>query len=477
MRVLFRSPLGWGLLLAGILAACSSDKFSNVGSGLPLDVGQDADSVLVLLDPPLASTGAATIPVDLEEAYEDRALLYLGNRDEGQWKATPLFLVDFSQARLVGSGLDGFADFADSLVLTESVIDSVTFEVRQTRDDAKKGILRTMDLRELVGVDSLQASLLDQDLSTFLGGIVGGHAETLASSTLRIPMATSVALAHLLADETVGLALVDLTPSDPVFGGSPNPVPNSNFVALASRDIDIPSLYAEGAENPRVLAVEDLVPRLRFSLDEAFVKSSLSIADTVVVSDASIEVPVIQDMTHLQRQKASPTDLTLASYLPSRVWLDFDLVNSPVESDATINEALLTLHLRRATAIGGEELTDIFEGGILRRAIRAGSLSTQTYEVTQADAGPASKLGLGIVLNSRGSVSLADSAGTEVVVDVTDFAQRDANLLLDSSLGVMLALNLETEILNVFDFYGADAPDSLRPRLDLRFTPPADFWE
>jgi hypothetical protein len=474
----------WGLRLGllallGWVAACASDDFSAVGGDLPLDVGQDADSVLAQLDPPLLATDAQSVPVETTDPYVDRQLLYLGNRDEGQWKATPLFILDFAQAKLVGGeALADYADSALSLELTAANVDTVEFEVRQTKSDYQKGILRSVDLRELSGVDSLTSDLLDQDVSSLLGPIIGGFTQTLADPTIRIQADVETALAHFVARDRLAVAIVDKTPSDPVFSVAPDSLPNSNFVAIASVETPNADLYHETAPNATTATVPELVPKLRIRVDSMVIEEAFpALAGAHGLDNASVEVPVVQDMTHLQRQTASPGDITLSTYRVSRLWLDFDIDGSSIPSDATVNKAVLVLTPRPGSELGGERKIVVPAGGSEAYAeLISLPISTTTFEVDRMDAASPSTAGLSRVLHSASSVKLLYTGPGALKVDVTDFVQRDINRLLDDPIGVMIAMQF-TSTLNSIDYYGLDAPDALKPRLEIQFTPPADFWE
>jgi hypothetical protein len=485
MRVYLGSLPRIGLGLLALLVSCTSDKFSAVGSGLPLDVGQEADSVLVLLEPPLFPEGAGSVPIVLEESYEERALLYLGNRDEGQWKATPLFVLDFAQAELINGNLDlDLSDSLSRLPLRIGMITSVDFRVRQTREDNKKGISRDFQLREVVGSPTLDASLLDRDVSTLLGPVVSTVTGAAIQQRLSAPVDRALALSWYEAGDRLSLALHDLTTSQPftigegdsLFGNPGFDRPNSNFVSLASTDYTEPfspatSVFWERVNDKfQIVAYSEVVPRLVFELRADSVASALRVP-VGDVSDVVVEIPVVEDMTHLQQAVGSRRDLTLSTYRASRVWMDFDVANSAVPGDATINEAVLSLHVRPGSLIGGEVFSDVSF-----RELRQSNINTRSFEVSLVDAAPISTDGLGVVRNSSSSVRYFPEKDV-FRVDVTDFAQRDANLLLSDDLGILIRLNASQTTLNSVDFYGMDAPDSLRPRLDIRFTPPADFWE
>lgn len=464
---------GWWVA-AGLLTlvACSSDDFGAVGGDLPLDVSQEGDSVLVSLDPPLPAIAAQSVEPALNQPFLERSLLYLGNRDEGDWRATPLFVFDFSQAELRGLGLEDFADAVDSLELSEEVIERIEFNVVQTRDDQAKGIRRDLELYELDGVDDLDEGLLDQDIGSLLVGTSVASGQDLTANTLELSLTESMVLEWLSEDRSVSFGLFDLTPSNPTVGEGVEL--DSNVVVLASRENTLETLFVE--EGTDVPGLEDNDPRITIFLDRDFVAQELGLDPEDLGDDISIRTEASQDMTHFQRTVASPSDLTLSSHLPSRIWLDFDLLGSAVPGDATINEALLTLHLREETSLGGTTLGRQGDGFL---TFEDGEPETAAFEVGLSRTDAATTDGLPFVLSSRSSVDPRQEAPT-FVADVTDFVQRDINLLLqdaDEEIGILVALTAETSVLNVFDFYGTDAPEALRPRLEIRFTPPADFWE
>ena len=417
------------------LGACSSDEFGRVGGDLPLDVSQDPDSLRVVL-PSVAVLEAMDVVPDLDQDDSEREILYLGHRDLGGFRATPMLRFHLDRSSL-----------PDSVVIDSTNLRRIELELEPLATSVAKGFART------VGVYRLQAPLdstaNEQPLGSLLGeelfetqGLLATdpilfHEESTSPQAVSRPALRDSVLSWIERGADFSVALFDV---EAVRDSSTGPTEN-NFIGFAANEFRLfGSLLLQNS------AAETATPELKLSYtnadnEEAFLSF----------------VPEI-DLTHFESDPPPGEDLVLGAFQPSRIWMRFDLGDSVVPGDATVNRARLRLHLRPDNTLS------------------EGLQSLDAYESPVTQAAVASVGELDRILGSAAGIDIADTL--TLTVDLTDFVQRAVNLVVDpTEVGVLLALDDETLLLDVLDFYGVDAPaDSLQPQLEITFTPPADFW-
>ncbi len=406
----------FAVLLA--LAACGSDEFGLVGGGMPIDVSQD--SLAVQAAPIDASTSASVVPA-LTQAFIDRELLFSGTRSSGGWRATPLFRFNFSRM-FFSSGEDIINEErpVDFDLLFDGNWTSVRLALERTLDSPS--IDRSAILFALA--DTLSADMADVALQSSLGPQLYSFDEaTNGTGLLEFDLDRTQVEAWIRDGAHTGVALFDTTPTASFDEG--------NFAELASDEL-------------RQFTLIDLA-----GADE-------TVAGEIVIelADGSfVAFDMLEDLTHFARDETAGT-VTLGSHLASRVWLQFEFGSIP--SNATVNFAQLRLRTNRQLRFGD------------------GTFSARAYRTPLADADAGTLSNLELILDSSSSFDFTD--GTELVIEVTDFVQRGVNGVLGADDGIMVKLIGESLNLNVVDFFDQTAAvDSLRPRLEITFTPPADF--
>ena len=417
-----RALVGACFALAG-LAACSSDDFGTVGGSLPLDVSQD--SLLVEI-PSFDILASKSVVPQLTQTAVNREVLYLGNRTVGGWRATPLLRFDFS------------TPIPDSVVSEIGDIAAVEIKLQMLSSDVGRELARVVRVHALV--DTLRpedvdaeavAPLLAEEITT-----AGPTNPSLSGSSVSIPLPVAQAWEWLQAGGHVGVALFDLTEQLP----ETDPEFHSNAIGLAAKEFATVSALAQ-------LGVG--------STFTPFVQVRST-------GGAEINFPVLLDLTVIEHDAGAADALVLGSFEPSRLWLRFDLDGGLIPGDATVNRALLTLHYDAEGTIGQDTKTT--------RAFEAleSELDTVTPSVSSA------------ILRSASQVVFPDADAekdTTFTVDVTEFVQRKVNLVVPPEAGILVRFdNGELFRLNVARFHGPSAPEALRPRLSVTFTPPADTW-
>jgi hypothetical protein len=400
------------------LVACSSDDFGMVGGSLPIDVSQD--SILVEM-PPLDLLEVKSVIPPLAQAASDRELLVLGNRPLGGWRATPLLRFDLS------------AGIPDTVLTAPEQITAAALEFEMVQADANKGFLRQVRVDALA--DTLRA--IDAEAAAvepLLGETLTTKDFDLSSPRFVIELPPAVAWQWLQDRDHRGVALYDLTPD-----ARPENAPyGSNFVGLASREMRTFSLLQQ------LGAGETAIPELK-----------------VTVGGQTFSFVPLLDLTVVQRDTPADDALVIGAYAPSRPWLRFDLASGVIPGNATINRALLTVVVDSTGTIGERDRT------------------TLAYEARATELDVAVPPSNAAVLRSAGTVAFTGeiTAPQEVVVDLTDFVQRAVNLVVPAEAGILLRLT-DGEFLrmDVATFFGPSAPEDLRPRLIVTFTPPADTW-
>ncbi len=467
------------MLVAGSLAAlvsgCSSDAFSPTGTALPADVSQD--SLLIPLN--IVNT-IGEVRLDLPildppqgESIELRELLYFGTLQQTDWLATPFVQYDFS-------GVD--QALIDTLQVFPERILHITMSFRLVNEDSKRGDEFRFQLYELN--EDLDRQMAEGPASQYLGLDMGQHT-ALRGQTFTTDLLDDQTPAEALAIKNIflgwweagqhpGIALSDLTG-------------DSSLVGLASRDFkDIHErLLAE--QNPGSGQGEVfIIPRITMEYRDG--ESGLS---------EFLTVQSMADLAVLDRASAHP-DLALGGYVVARTWMGFDLSTLPRAS--TINAADLVLHFDRSRLAvtgfpgvevpygpedsGDDDLSQRSDGdrSFAGSTLSPISLTALVYEATleQAEALDTSSLSQvrdALTTIRPDLITSGTRDGDDLLrVNITDFAQRVVNGIFgDDPPGLLLAVTQEE--LQIFEaiFFDSSAVDSLRPRLEVRYTPPADF--
>lgn len=435
---------GWRLMTVGLVAglsalvACSED-FGPAGGSLPLDV--DQDSLAVVLDPPLAPVLAESVEPMLSEPIEDRQTLLLGSHESGAWRASPLIRFDFSD---IPDTLDLAVDNWSKveLILQQFSADNGNVEINILRD------VEVFELADTLRVDDATAPLASvlgpslraftsDDVPEFLAGT--RYLMTLADPVVPADPVVQTLDSWIQARDHKGLAVVETgftySPSDTglveidesIVRFASDDLSSANFGFLASLNIEsipFPLLKITFKDNP----------------------------------DAPLLLPSRFDLTNLERSAPVTTTLRLSSFDPRRIWLQFDLPGNEVPGNATINRAELIL-------VPDPE-----------RSVTVGSRIASAYQATEAQASMADRGGAAFVSGSATTFILG--LDDELRMDVTELAQRAVNGLVEPDEGLLVTFGDETFDVSFFEFFGPDDPDpERRPRLEITFTPPADFVE
>lgn len=207
----------------------------------------------------------------------------------------------------------------------------------------------------------------------------------------------------------------------------------------------------------------------------------------------NFEVPALLDLGHIRRDLPGAGDLQLGGYFERRIWLDFDLDPQLVPVDATVNSAKLVLQIRPSLTMQVRPFTEALGTVVIvNQAVR-------TWEAVREEAGdvagvaPARNKGNRQVLDSQTSFDPDPGGGDpdeEIAagvfsIDVTEYVQRQVNEIGPTDLppgatvpdvGLLIAFATEDLDLDLGVFYGLDAPDDLKPRLEITYTPPSDTW-
>ena len=450
--MVFRSPGSRPVLplaLIGVLAfaaACSSDNFSGVGGSMPTDVSQDPDSLEVELPPIFPTVTVVITPLDTIPA-EERPALYIGERPAGAWRGTPLIQFD------VGDSL-----IQEMVPLDWSEVVSVQIRITgmvQVDDAAVVRDVRALELLDPLTTDDIFV----EDVTTLFGAELGTATWNIgAEGIIDVPL--DVAEAWFTTGMHNGVALEHVAPDAP-------PELYSNFAGYGGADFGRSSrLYAGTFSGPPVLFVQ--------------------------LSDAleNFRVPVLLNLGHIERDLPGPQDLQIGSYIERRLWIDFDLNPEIVPTDATINAGTLVLQVREDLTMQVRPFSSFGpQALIIDQLVRA-------YEATRAEAGddPAIESAYGRssrqVLNGSADFNPDPGGGdveitSEFRIDVTEYIQRQVNEVIPDDVpggttipdvGLLLAFVTEDLDLDLGVFYGLDATDDLKPRLEITYTPPADSW-
>lgn len=394
-------------------SGCSSDEFGPLGGELPQDVVQD--SVAVVVDPVVADEVERHVS-PITQVFTDRQVMYLGNRALGGWRATPVMRFDFSGA-------------PDSIDYVPSRVRSTVLQLRMKATDAGEGITHDVDVHALA--DTLQLSFADTSAADLLGNLVTQASEP-GELSFDLALPTSVVLGWIADGAHTGVALYDRT-------AEPDSLPN-NFVALASRRLTRRADF-------NIQSGETFAPEIVMEI---------ALGDGPTDETVFLEFPVLEHFSIVEQVGYGAGQARLGAYLARRSWLHFSVPDSAVPGNATINRALLKLEVDPGTTL------------------QEGRVTLAAFRVPRSEAGTITRGSADLIFRALGAVDLG---GEELSLDVTDFVQRGVNGLLSPDDGILLILDDETYRLDQVGFLPASAPvDSLRPRLEITFTPPAEFW-
>ncbi len=454
---------------------CSSSEFGPTGSDLPADVSQDSLAI------PLTVTGTAQeqrfdmplLDPPQGAPINEREFLYFGTRSNVGLKATPFIQFDFSDIRQAA---------LDSLQAEPDQILELNLTLRMGKYDDKQamhvGIYELSSPLDSTMVEDPVATHLGEELGEFLS--LGGETHVIDLLEGRDP-GDALALKQkivswMVAGKHNGIALVDLDSETPL-------------VSAAARQFNL---------SAHQFLLWDTPPEDRPEVKGTFVVYPIFSIDyckgcAPEAKDNGFIFGTKQDLTVFERSQPS-SKLVLASHLARRVWLNFDL--SSIPPAATINSAELVLHIDKdhlvAGGVPGELVSPIPDSPSAEESARATgdrtfdnstltpiSLSAVVYEASAQDS---TTVGLPQVLDAlttlRPDVILSGSleTDTQLRVNIADYTQRLVNGIFGSDPpGLLLAFaNEQLEYFEV-PFFDSTASDSLRPRVEIRFTPPADF--
>lgn len=435
------------LAAALALASCSSDEFSGVGGSLPTDVSQD--SLEVPLGPVYPTAAVVITPLDTV-AGPERPALYLGDRMAGGWRATPLLRFD------VG----------DSVVQSKIPLDwtnvDVYLRLKAMNQSEDAAVVRRVTIYDLAAPLADDALLVD-DASTLFGAAIDTATFTKTDNPV-VALDKDVVRGWFDAGTHNGIAIWHESAVDP---------PADLYSTMSG--------YAGTGSIPGSRLNDGVpagAPELFFDLRGA---------------GDNFEVPVLLDLGHVQRDLPGPGDLQLGSYFERRIWFDFDIGPDIVPTDATVNSGTLVLQIRPDLTLQVRPFSEALGGPvIIDQEVRA-------WEALRDEAGDVAgvttawRRGNRLVLDSpttfdpdpAGGDLAEDIADGELRIDVTEYVQRQVNEIGPTDLpggatvdqvGLLVAFVSEKLDLDLGVFYGLDAPDDLKPRLEITYTPPSDTW-
>ena len=441
-----RPVLTLGLIsVLAFAGACSSDNFGSVGGTMPTDVSQD--SIEIDLPPIFPVVAAVITPLDTIPV-EERPAMYIGHRPGGAWRGTPLVQFDVGNSTVQGQ-----------IPLDWAEVQSVELRITGMVQSEEAAVVRDVRAYELLSPLS-PADAMVSDVTTLLGAELGTATWNKgADGIIDLPLA--VVEGWFNSGMHNGIAIVHVAPD------SVPPELYSTFAGYAGAEFGRSSrLYSGSFSDPPELAVR------------------------VINELENFEVPVLLDLGHLERDQPGPQDLQVGSYIERRLWLNFDLNPDIVSVDATINTGTLVLQVRQDLTMQVRPFsTFITEAVIIDQLVRA-------WEAARSEAGDdptveeAHGRGNRQVLDGSAVFNPDPGGGSEVTptefrIDVTEFVQRQVNQIVPDDLpegtaiadvGLLIAFVSEQLDLDLGVFYGLDATDDLKPRLEITYTPPADSW-
>lgn len=430
------------ILLAGLAClgtaatfACSSDPFDATGGSLPPEVTQDPDSIAIEAAP-IYPVDVQVIEPELSQEFDERNLLYLGERrrgltpDRSRWALAPILQFDFTDN-------DG-----DPISLDLSTWQRVYLKIPRSSSGANEppdGFQSWVvaSLNRQANVD-----MLDEPLANSVG-------DTL------IDPAFTADICRVDNDARYRVSLFDISDNAPDnCTGSENGDTNSTIVQSV-RDWILAGTHDGITLIDRTIQSPDsCMSQIRIDNSR---RPRLWIEFKVGDEELAANFPANYAFTHVEREDPPADHLRVGTHLASRSWLRFDLTTTEVPNNATINKATLQLHPDNEFSYSS------FNGTLSGFESELGEVAT--VRLIDADR---------IRRSSVNFVGLEDSV---LSMDVTEFYQRFVNGLVGPDVGIMLGVTLpsETGALIDLELYGPSAPVGLRPRLDVRYTPPADF--
>ncbi len=471
------SPSAIPCLLAAVVVAaagCSSDDFGPTGSGFPSDVSQDSLAIELQIVGAREEAAFELPPVAPPQGrpLNEREFLYLGRIEATGWKATPLLRYAIAFGDTVA---------LDSLVADPGIIQSIPISFRMGREDAKRAADKVrVSIYQLNA--PLDPSMVAGPVTDYLGPKIGDY-EALRGQTLDFDLLEgmdaiqAMAIKQMAVDWMVagghnGIALVDTAV-------------DSSLLALASSDFDA------GAH-------EHLLAAQNSSVGQVFIFPKMTVNYKLGFDELGVTFQPESDLTVFER--SSPPDSTMLSldaHLVRRCWFDFDF--SGIPRAATINSAALVLHFDRSrfTVTGfpgsevpldpGETDEDLLNRADGDRTFQGSTLSpvemtAVVYEATRDEAASLDTSSLPQVLNALRSVrpdvivSGTEEGDQQLSINISDFAQRVVNGIFGDTVPGLLVRFTDEELQFIeAGFYSSSAGDSLKPRIEIRYTPPADF--
>jgi len=448
------------------LAACESDDFADTGSGMPLDVSQD--SVLVEA-PAVRFERIETVEPETSRPYVDRQTLFLGNRERGGFRATPVIRFNFDEEVLRDrlrerlepeTSFDYAVDYSDTVQFDADFVANPRIQLalfeREVPDEGD-----VPKPPRSIRVTSTAAAIQTEDatvesIDELLGDEITEFEQTQSDRNYEIPLPEATVRDWIAASGHDGVALFDLAPGDETFE-FPN---ESNIIAFAGRGFG-----RAGSELVQTEIDESIEPEIL--LDLAAVDESGS-----PLSDIVIGAPALIDFTVIERDSPPGGGGLLSSHDPVRTWIELDLDDGVVPRNATINRAVLTLRADPEGTLGTPN-----RGG------QPQNLTVLCYESRLSDA-TRENPGRSIVGEGIESLIFVDGAALSILdvpileLDITAYVQRVVNGVVDPDrTGLLILFDSEEFDFDTVNFHGPDSPfPDQRPTVRVTFTPPADSW-
>lgn len=440
------------------LAACATDDFGEVGSGLPTDVSQDS---LLVEGPDLQTVAVEVVVPEPVQDTEDRSRIFLGNRTRDGYRATPVMRFDFEDTLLRDLLIDRLLDegatadeiaLADTIAFTAGLFDSIYVDLNVisrdvARDQDASTAIKKIPRRVAVYETARAITADDVDVATaaeITGALLGEREQTRVEAGFPLRLPTERVIEWIAADGHDGVLVTDLAPGDLDFE-NPNETNTIAFRAQGAGPLD------GSTSEPEVIFVVD--------------------QDSIGVANIQFAAPVTIDFTVIEQDAPPAGAAELSSHRTRRTWLQLDLDEGVLPSNATINQAVLTFFPIAQYTFGTPE-----------SATASGALDVFCFEATRSEAERAdpgrTNASAGIsALNFVGQSGFSPLQGDTLRIDVTRFVQRAVNDVVDpASVGLVLLFEGELTDLDRGVFHGPSAADSLRPRVSVTFTPPADSW-
>lgn len=438
-------------LAAALAAGCGSDEWNATGSSLPTDTSQDSVSIPL---PPIFPVVAEVItPRDTIPAA-DRGAIYIGQRAGDPWRATPLLRFDVGDTT-IQNRLP--LDWVDLISVELSMVPMV-----QPNDATVVRQVQAFDLAAPLD----EGALAQTDVTLLFGAELWAGSWN-KGADVSIPLPKATVEAWLDAGTHNGVALYHASPD----------VHDSLYSTMSGYGgKEFPS--RQGSRLWRNTFGGRPVLHFNFQTDPAI---------------NNFEIPVLLDMTHFERDLPGSGDLQIGSFFERRAWLQFDLGANLVPVDATINSGILVLQVRQDATMQVRPFSRVGTNAALIIDQRV-----YAWEAARSEAGDFPIVTQAWGRSNRevldGSEPFNPDAGdrvedpyavTELRIDVTEYVQRQVNEIVPDDLppgtgvndvGLLLAFKQEKLDLGIGVFYGLDATDDLKPRLEITYTPPADSW-